>query len=108
MLFLEILLQVVFRIWLCIGREIIFWLKYIRFNRESTYIGFQQAPHIWVSLQIQETDPVDREILEGKIIKILLRGYLTKGVLIVLNYFICGENRGCRYSNDLLSYCERN
>ena len=45
----EILLQVVFRIWFCIRREIIFCLESIQFNGESTYNIFQHLPVFKVS-----------------------------------------------------------
>ena len=48
----EIILQVVFIIWFCIGREIIFWLGSIQFNWESTYIRLQYHPIINVSSKL--------------------------------------------------------
>ena len=41
---LEIILQAVFRIWFCIGWEVVFWLDSNKFNWESTYSEFQHLP----------------------------------------------------------------
>ena len=42
----EIILQILFQIWLCIGQEILFCLELIQFSHESTNSILQ---HIWVS-----------------------------------------------------------
>ena len=49
------ILQVVFRIWLYIGREIVFCLVPLWFNQESTYSVFQHLPVFKVSVQLPLT-----------------------------------------------------